>query len=139
MSTPTFALLGFALWTVLILSVTIGYYRWSRILTGRSRPGEWTADPNVGADWYRRAMRAHLNAVENLPVFGAIVYAVDQSGVRSPWVDGLALFVLGARVVHSLVHITLVQTDVVATVRFSFFFLQILGMIGMVVAMFLAL
>jgi len=49
MTISLMALLGFALWTLLILFVTIGPYRWARILTRRTRASFWTADPNVGS------------------------------------------------------------------------------------------
>jgi uncharacterized MAPEG superfamily protein len=128
---PVIALLGFALWTLLILFVTIGPYRWLSIFAGKTKVSDWTADPNAGHGWYPRAMRAHLNCVENLPVFGAIVFAVQSAGVSSSLMDGLALTVLGARVLHTSVHIGLVQTDVVASVRFGFFFIQLMAMVAM--------
>ena len=37
MTLPVWMLLGFATWTVLLLLVTVGIYRWSRILRGASR------------------------------------------------------------------------------------------------------
>lgn len=132
MSIPVAALLGFALWTLLILFSTVGVYRWSRILTGRASVRQWTADPDAGEGWYPRAMRAHMNCIENLPVFGAIVFAVDSTGVASFALSTLALFVLGARIVQSTIHIALVQSETVATLRFVFFFAQIVAMIGMV-------
>ena len=78
-------LLGFATWTLLLLMATVGVYRWSRILTGRVEVRNFRADQVEGEDWYKRAMRAHANCVENLPVFGAIVFAlyVDIWPVRS--------------------------------------------------------
>src|SRR5918998_2656003 len=69
-------LLGFATWTVLLLLATVGIYRWSRILKGRVPIREIRADEVEGKDWYKRSMRAHANCVENLPVFGAIVFAL---------------------------------------------------------------
>lgn len=125
MSIPVWVLLGFAGWTLLILFATVGVYRWSRILTGRATVREWRADEDQGRDWYRRAMRAHMNCVENLPVYAAIVVAILASGVSGPWLDGLALALLGFRVVHSLWHIALTQTEVVAAIRFSLYFVQI--------------
>jgi MAPEG family len=62
-------LLGFAAWTLLTLFTTIGVYRWIRILTGRAAIAEWRADEVQGSEWYRRALRAHMNCVENLPVY----------------------------------------------------------------------
>jgi uncharacterized MAPEG superfamily protein len=139
MTIPLMALLGFALWTLLILLVTIGPYRWLRILTGRTRASHWTADPNAGSGYYPRAMRAHMNCIENLPVFVAIVYVIDRVGLQSPLLDALALTVLGARIVQSSVHIALVQTDNVIFVRFGFYFAQIVAMISMVAILFMSL
>jgi uncharacterized MAPEG superfamily protein len=125
MSIPVWVLLGFAGWTLLILFATVGVYRWSRILTGRASVREWRADEEQGSDWYRRAMRAHMNCVENLPVFAAIVVAIMASGVSGPWLDGLAIALLTLRVVHSLWHIGLTQTEAVASIRFALYFAQI--------------
>jgi hypothetical protein len=36
MTIPLWVLLGFAAWTLLTLFTTVGVYRWTRILTGRS-------------------------------------------------------------------------------------------------------
>ena len=63
MTIPQWALLGFAVWTLLVLFGTVGVYRWSRILTGRVRISDWQANQPQGSDWYRRAMRAHMNCV----------------------------------------------------------------------------
>ena len=127
MTVPVWALLGFATWTVLLLFATVGVYRWSRILTGRVAIREFRADQIDGADWYRRAMRAHANCVENLPVFGAIVLALYVGGVGGTTVNNVSVAILAARVVQSLVHVCLVQTNTVASVRFAFFFIQVAG------------
>jgi uncharacterized MAPEG superfamily protein len=42
------------------------------------------ADPPPRADWAARAMRAHLNAVENLAVFAPLALAVPLAGLGSP-------------------------------------------------------
>jgi uncharacterized MAPEG superfamily protein len=120
-------LLGFAAWTVLLLLFTVGVYRWSRILTGRVAIRNFRADQIEGDDWYKRAMRAHANCIENLPVFGAIVLALHIGNVTGPLVNALATAVLVARVIQSLVHVSLVQTNTMASVRFSFFFVQIVA------------
>lgn len=119
-------LLGFATWTLLLLLGTVGAYRWSRILTGRVPIREFRADQVEGADWYKRAMRAHANCIENLPVFGAIVFALYVSGVATPLAGLLAVVILVARIVQSLVHVSLVQTNRVSAVRFAFFCVQII-------------
>ena len=43
-------------------------------------------------------MRAHLNCVENLPVYGAIVLVMVVSGAQSAMLDVLALTLIGARI-----------------------------------------
>jgi uncharacterized MAPEG superfamily protein len=120
-------LVGFAAWTVLLLLATVGVYRWSQILTGRVAIREFRADQIEGAEWYKRAMRAHANCVENLPVFGAIVFGLYVGNVGSALVNALAVAVLLARVLQSLVHVCFVQTNTVTAVRFGFFFVQIVS------------
>ena len=124
MTVPVWMLLGFATWTALLLLFTIGIYRWSRIFTGQVEIRNFPADAAGGEDWYRRATRAHANCIENLPVFGAIVFALYVSHISGPLVKRLTLAVLLARIVQSLVHVCFVHTNTVASVRFAFFLVQ---------------
>ncbi|HVO24626.1 MAG TPA: MAPEG family protein [Candidatus Margulisiibacteriota bacterium] len=136
MTVPVWMLLGFAAWTVILLLGTVGVYRWSRILTGRVPIRDFRADQVEGDDWYRRAMRAHANCIENLPVFGAIVFALHVGGVRGSAVNYLSMSVLVARVMQSLTHVCFVQTNAVVSVRFAFFLVQLIcfvSLTGMVV------
>jgi hypothetical protein len=127
MTLAVWMLVGFAAWTMLLLLATVGVYRWSQILTGRVAIREFRADQIEGAEWYKRAMRAHANCVENLPVFGAIVFGLYVGNVGSALVNALAVAVLLARVLQSLVHVCFVQTNTVTAVRFGFFFVQIVS------------
>lgn len=127
MTVPLWALLGFAAWTVLLLLGTVGVYRWSRILSGRVPIRDFRSDRIEGADWYRRAMRAHANCIENLPVFGAIVMVLYASGIDSTVASAVSIAILAARVAQSLVHVGFDQTNAVVSIRFGFFFLQIAG------------
>lgn len=129
MTTPVAVLLCFAAWTVLTLFGTIGVYRWSRILTGRAALSEWRADLPQGSETYQRAMRAHMNCVENLPLFGAIVVALVATGLRSSLIDALCIAVLLARISQTLIHIAAPSTNVWAGLRFSFFLAQIICMV----------
>jgi uncharacterized MAPEG superfamily protein len=133
MSIPIWMLLGFAAWTVILLLSTIGVYRWSRILTGQTPIKEFRADQIEGADWYRRSMRAHANCIENLPVFGSIVFALYVSQLSDATVSYLCVTVLVARVMQSLVHVCLPQTNTVAAIRFVFFFVQIVCFVTLIV------
>ncbi len=131
MSIPVWVLLAFAGWTLILLVGTVGVYRWRRILSGRASISEWRADQVQGNERYRRAMRAHMNCVENLPVYGAVVLAVVATGVSSPLLDWLALTLLGARVIQSLLHIAAEPTELIAGTRFLFYFVQIVCMTWM--------
>jgi uncharacterized MAPEG superfamily protein len=133
MTIPIWALLGFAAWTVVLLVSTIGVYRFSRIFTGRMPIQGFRADQVEGDDWYKRSMRAHANCVENLPVFGAIVLALYASGVGGAAVNYLSIAILVARVMHSLTHICFVQTNAVVAVRFTFFFVQLVSFVALII------
>jgi len=132
MTMPAWMLLGFAAWTAFLLLSTIGVYRLSRVLGGRAGMADFPADPVEGHDWYRRSMRAHANCVENLPVFAAIVLALGVGEVSGPVVDALSTAVLIARVTQSTVHVCLVQTNSVVTVRFAFFLIQLLSFLALI-------
>jgi len=124
MTIPLWSLLGFAAWTLLLLVFTVGGYRWSRILTARAQLSDFPADAAGGEAWYQRATRAHANCIENLPVFGAVVLALQASGVGGTFVDSLSLSVLAARILQSLVHVSFVQNNVVIGWRFTLFSVQ---------------
>src|SRR5437899_10946223 len=118
MNIPVLVLLGFAAWTLLVLFGSIGVYRWSRILTGRASIAGWRADLPQGSDWYQRAMRAHMNCVENLPIYAALVVALVATGVQGSTIDHLAIAVLLARIGQTLTHIVLPPTNMVTSLRF---------------------
>lgn len=131
MTVPILVLLAFAGWTLLTLLGSVGVYRWSRILTGRASITEWRADVPQGSDWYQRAMRAHMNCVENLPIYAAVVVALVASGLRSPLIDNLALTMMGARMGQTVVHISLPATVSAVSSRFALYFVQIACMTAM--------
>ncbi|MGM0574915.1 MAG: MAPEG family protein [Myxococcota bacterium] len=131
MPIPVWVLLAFAGWTLLMLTATVGVYRWSRILSGRDPIKAYAHYAIEGRDWYKRALRAHANCVENLPVLGAIVLAIVVADVSSPTLDVLALTVMGARVLHTTTHVAFEQTNRVVTVRFTFFAAQAVCMLWM--------
>jgi uncharacterized membrane protein YecN with MAPEG domain len=124
---PELMLVGFAAWTLLLLLTTVGSYRLSRVFRGLAGMSDVPADRVEGQDWYVRAMRAHANCVENLPVFAVLVYALRACGIEHPAVGPLCAVILAARIPQSLVHVCLAQTDRVVSIRFTFFFIQFLG------------
>jgi hypothetical protein len=131
MSVPQWVLLAFAVWTIAVLMTGIGIRRWSLILTGRAQLTDFPADTPHGSTAYRRAVRAHANCVENLPVYGAIVFAAYAAQVSAPVIDALALAFIVARVCQTLVHTLFVETNATVLVRFVFFLTQIVAMLWM--------
>jgi len=124
MTTPLWVMLAFAGWTLALLTASIGVYRWSRILTGRARIAGWRPDGMEGSGWYQRATRAHMNCVENLPVYVAVAVAAAMAGVGGRDLDALAVTFLVARIGQSLVHVSRPQTDPVAALRFGLYLVQ---------------
>ncbi len=132
MTPPLWALLGFAVWTLLLVLVTIGGYRVGLVLLGKARPNAFPADTPHGPEWYRRAMRAHANCVENLPIFGAVVLIGHTIGLQGGTFGTLALATFAARVGQTLAHLSSGRSLIV-NVRFAFFLVQLVCVGAMVV------
>lgn len=133
MTIPMWMLLGFATWTLILLTAIVGVYRWVNILFWKAPIASFRSDQLEGADWYRRGTRAHANCVENLPVFGVIVLAISVVGTDGLAVDSLCTIVLIARICQSLVHVSHAQTDAFVAVRFSFFSVQLVSFLALIV------
>lgn len=136
MTLPLLTLVGFSTWTLLLLAATVGVHRWSLILTKRAAVNGFPPDAPVGPAYYQRATRAHLNCIENLPVYGAIVVAITLTGRRGLELDVLSVAVLAARVCQTLTHVLFVQTERAVTFRFSFYTVQVVAMLWMTALLF---
>jgi uncharacterized MAPEG superfamily protein len=86
-------------------------------------------DEQQGSQFYRRAVRAHLNCVENLPVFAAIVFATQASGLHSATLDVLSAGVVAARVVQTSAHLISGSNAAIA-VRSTFFTIQLAAFVS---------
>jgi uncharacterized MAPEG superfamily protein len=133
MTIPQWTLLGFAAWTLALLMATVGVYRWGNILFAKAAIASFRSDALEGAGWYQRGTRAHANCIENLPVFGAIVYVISAIGLEGPTVDALCIAILVARIVQSTVHISHQQTNEFVAVRFSFYSVQLVSFLVLIV------
>ena len=130
MSIPVWAVLAFATWTITILLLGVGVYRWSLILAGTAELKSFPGDEPHGSPLYRRAVRAHANCVENLPVFAAIVVAAQAAGARSLTLDVLSVAVVAARVVQTSAHLASGSNAAIA-VRFTFLCVQLAAFVWM--------
>ncbi|MEZ5668133.1 MAG: MAPEG family protein [Alphaproteobacteria bacterium] len=62
-------------------------------------------DPPALPDWAQRSYRAHMNMVENLAVFAALVLVAKLAGVTDDMVGLGALLFFWARVAHAIVFV----------------------------------
>ncbi|MDO8287003.1 MAG: MAPEG family protein [Rhodoferax sp.] len=117
------ALLGFAAWTVLLVT-GVFLYRGLRFVTG-TPINHWprSAKPADDAAFAKRMEDAHANCLENLPVFAVIVLAATAMG-RLESIAALAPFVLYARIGQSTVHLIGVG-QVHVLVRATFWSIQL--------------
>jgi uncharacterized MAPEG superfamily protein len=61
-------------------------------------------NPKPQSPWAQRLMKAHVNAVENLVVFAALVLAAVAAGVSTPVIASASVVYFWARVVHALAY-----------------------------------
>ena len=121
MSNTAFALIGFIAWALFLL-VLMEAIRTYLVVTGRVPANGFTPDNGNLSPFMQRLARAHANCLEGLPIFGGLlVFALllDKTTIT----DSLALWLLAARVVQSVIH--LMSTSVVAvSLRFTAFAVQ---------------
>lgn len=99
------ALLCFTLLTA-VLAMSYPLQRVAQVLTGKAAANAWTRDQVTASvpAWAVRAQHAHLNCLENLPLFAAVVIAAYLSD-QLALIEGLAMIYLGLRVAQSVVHL----------------------------------
>ena len=62
----------------------------------------YPTDPKPQSAWAQRLMRAHLNAVENLVIFAALVLTAHAAGISTPGTVAACQIYFWARVVHAI-------------------------------------
>lgn len=131
MTIPLWCLVGFVAWT-LVLLVGLATVRVGAVLAGRAAPTDFPSGVPHGSDANWRLNRAHLNCIENLPLFASVVAVATFAGLKLPILDTLAQVYLGARIGQSVTH--LASGGVVAiNVRFTFFLIQFACLVGFIV------
>jgi uncharacterized MAPEG superfamily protein len=118
------ALLGFATWTLLLVVVGVGTPRFASIVKRQARPNSFNPAVPHGSERYQRSLRAHMNCVENLPVFASLVLLAAWLGVPGEPFQLAAFIVLPARVLQSVSHIAS-GTNRAVLVRFLFYLIQL--------------
>lgn len=124
MTLSQWALLGFVTWTLLLVIVGVGTPRISAVLKNTARPNTFNPAVPHGSERYQRTMRAHMNCVENLPIFASLVLLGSALAVPGELFQWLAFTVLPARVLQSAVHVASGRNRAVLA-RFLFFTVQL--------------
>ena len=130
MTTPLLCLLLYASWAMLLV-FAVGSWRVTQVLTKKKRSNEFSSGTPHGSELYWRINRAHVNAVENLPIFAAAVITAHLAEVSGTWLDSACIVVIVARVAQSLIHISS-PTATAVNLRFTSFLTQLVA-IGYVI------
>jgi uncharacterized MAPEG superfamily protein len=121
MTSTAFALTGFVAWALLLL-ILMEAIRTYLVIIGRVAANGFTPDNASLSPFMQRLARAHANCVEGLPIFGGLL-AIAIMTARTGITDFLAPWLLGARIVQSIIH--LVSTSAIAvSLRFTAFAVQ---------------
>jgi uncharacterized MAPEG superfamily protein len=125
---PLACLLGSVALTIgLVVALTVARFR--HLARGGS-VRDFGIPDDRRAIW--RLYRAHVNAVENLPLFAAVVLVAAVVGRDGPALDALAIAYLAARVGQSVSHVS-PGAGLRFNVRFGFFVAQLACLAGYVV------
>jgi uncharacterized MAPEG superfamily protein len=114
----------------------IGVPRITAVLKKQARPNSFNPALPHGSERYQRSMRAHLNCVENLPVFASLVLLGSALSVPGDLFQMVAFAVLPARILQSAVHVASGRNRAVL-LRFVLFLIQLACfalMVGLLVA-----
>ena len=123
MTLSQWALLGFVVWTMLLVLCGIGGPRITAVLRKQARANSFNAAVVHGSERYQRTMRAHANCVENLPLFAALVLLGSVLGMPGWQFQVVAFAVLPARMLQTLAHVASGRNRAVL-LRFAFFTFQ---------------
>ena len=98
------ALIGFTAWTLLLVLIVFAWRGIEIVINGK-KADSWTRGKDCETPGLiRRIEHAHVNCLENLPIFASIVLAAAAMG-KSAVTEPYALYVLYARVAQTAVHI----------------------------------
>ena len=97
------ALIGFTAWTLLLVLIIFAWRGIEIVIKGK-KADSWTRGKDVEEPGLiRRIEHAHINCLENLPIFAVIVLAAAAMG-KSAVTEPYAMYVLYARVAQTLTH-----------------------------------
>lgn len=117
------AVMLYAGW-ILVLALFYALPRVPQALLGQKRIDSWErGKESTDPLFLQRAKSAHLNCLENFPVFAAVVAIAGLMG-QIDAINGLAMFVLYARIGQTISHV-LGTSFVLVLSRATFFLAQV--------------
>ena len=117
----------YVLWTI-VLAIIVVSARGLAVLNGTCAVNEFKSGVPHGSDRYWQLNRVHMNAVENLPLFGAVVLAGVVTGADTATFLNVAWLAAFARIAQSTIH--MISTSKIAVwLRVTAFSVQ-LGSFG---------
>ena len=117
------ALIGYTAWTLLLVLVIFAWRGIEIVINGK-KADSWTRGRQVDEPaLIRRIEHAHINCLENLPIFAVIVLAAAAMG-KSAVTEPYARYVLYARLAQTVTHIIGVNHWLVL-VRATFWAIQL--------------
>lgn len=121
--TPTsFTLIGYILWTMLLIFSILALRIYEFLFAGHP-VNTFKPDGSDGSDFGQRLCRAHANCIEGFPIFGGLLLFALATGLTTV-TNSLAVFLLIARVCQSLIH--LISTSSIAVhLRFTCLMVQL--------------
>jgi uncharacterized MAPEG superfamily protein len=125
------ALVFYALWAIALVLMVAGD-RVLLVLKGDAKITSFSPGVPHGSDSYWRINRAHMNTIENLPIFAAVVLSGWAIGLETLMFNRLAVIVVCARVVQSVIHI-LSGSALAINLRFLAFGVQLACIVWMAV------
>jgi uncharacterized MAPEG superfamily protein len=122
MTTSALVLVLLISWT-LVLLVLMEILRSHLVLTGRIPSNKFNPENSNLSPFMQRLARAHANCLEGLPIFGGLLVVALVTG-RTEVTDGLAPWLLAARIVQSAIHLSSLSVAAV-NARFTAFAVQV--------------
>lgn len=130
MSDALLYLLLFVAWTLLLVCI-IAAFRVVAVLRGQKKPDEFPAHEPHGGLFYRRLTRVHLNCVENIPLFAAVILVATVADLGGSALDAFAGIYFAARVLQSLIHLISIH-PLAINARFAAFLVQVVCLVMMI-------
>ncbi len=123
MNNTALALLGYAAWTLSLILI-VEMIRVYLVVAKGYKAATFKPDGSDISPFMHRLCRAHANCFENFPIIGGLLLlalATENTGIT----DALALYLLGARLGQSLLHV-LSGRSLIINFRFVCYVIQLL-------------